>query len=146
MTGPNDVVTQRILEQKFEWQGFSEEWITVGKNRVHISVRDGFPIDSHRKFAAEIAALLEHPGCERARLVAIFDDDTHGCLTGFVVTDKPEEEAVINERLSLWCELWEYEWSMSDIQIEVVPPSKRQDSDHYNHMAYLRDATCYPFK
>jgi hypothetical protein len=119
---------------------FHHDWTTYGRHRVLISVRDGYPSGYEHEVAKMVARLLDNgeEEFERARLVYLFHDDTHGYMTIHIATDQVEYVTNIEEDTRNLLSLL---YGMhSDSQLRPIVEAVKQgsiDSDHYDHMAYL---------
>lgn len=131
----NDRERARIDNWMMQW-GFHNEWITVGAHRVHINVRDGFPAEFEREVARSAVEVLD-VHCRAARVVSVFNDDTHGSVCVRIGTD---EEASIGECERLIYSRLEGRFPGHGfvVDVNVVKPDPRKSySDHYDHMQYL---------
>jgi hypothetical protein len=114
---------------------FNTEWLTVGRHRIYLTVRCGFPEDYHRRIAT-LAAEACSSYSDSARVVELNHDDKHGCLCVDIASDDPtdasgELEATLSE---IWLEVGHWiDWSID------IYPAGSKNSDAYNHAWYLAD-------
>lgn len=115
---------------------FHEAWMTVGPNRFKISVRDGFPTAFHQQLGVFVSGFLGTRGLYDARILTIFDDDTHSVLNVFIASTNPEDAEVmllLDQVLDLY-----YHPLQVDVKFDLYPEDPhRHINDHYDHAAYL---------
>lgn len=115
---------------------FHSEWRTVGKHRVLIECRDGFPGEDEY-FIAEVSAKLVDNNSRKARVVSIYYDDK-ACIHTVTVASTKIEDCDIESTLTNVLQAIFNSGNFS-VNIEMVKRGN-EDSDHYNHMAHLSSA------
>jgi hypothetical protein len=114
--------------------GFGEEWVTFGRHRVLISVRDGFPGEFEREIAALTARLLdaepEQEDRHRSHLVSVSHNVTYGNVVVRIGLEANADAGLISEEAET---LYGLLWPADTINplVEVLPPAN-SNSDHYH--------------
>ena len=128
-----------LIHPKPTWsipEGFHSEWLTVGRHRIYLEVRCGFPQDYHRQIVTLAAAVCSAQS-DSAQVIKLFHDDKHGNLCVDIASDNPVDasgqlEAALSE---IWLEVDHWiDWS-----IDIYPADPTRSRDAYNHAWYLAD-------
>ena len=115
---------------------FHSEWLTIGKHRILIECRDGFPGEDER-FIAEVSAKLVDNNSSKARIVSIYYDDKACVHTVTVASTKSEDQDIESPLTNVLQAI--FNCGNFLVNIEIVKRGN-EDSDHYNHMAHLSNA------
>jgi hypothetical protein len=114
---------------------FGSEWRTVGKHRVELSCRCGYPEWRYWEVAKEIAEELQkRPEFNSARLVHIFADESNGSNEYAVVTD---DEKTVEPLKAYLDEDVIRDDGQSFVRVYFVEPHPRKFSENYDHDKYL---------
>jgi hypothetical protein len=118
--------------------GFHDEWRTIGRHRVHISVRDGFPGKFIRRIARESVRACDLYCSDRARVCQVFYDDTNGAVAIMIAST---EERDLQAATRIVSRVEEVSRSGAlNVLMELVPRGNEL-SDHYDHMYHLAQFT-----
>ncbi len=114
--------------------GFHSEWLTVGRHRVLLHCRAGFP-DANMRFMAKVAAITCDANSERrARVVEIFYDDKACSWTVSVASTDAADKQLEDILLTVFHTM--YAHGNIEPQVQIVEQGNT-DSDHYNLTEHL---------
>jgi hypothetical protein len=118
--------------------GFYNEWITVGSNRILLECKNSFPAEDERFIADVAVKVLENNASDLARVVCVYYDDETCTYTVTVASTKAEDCAVEPLLTSVLEDIFNN--GSFAVSFELVAPGD-EAADDYNHMQHLSVAT-----
>ena len=115
---------------------FHSEWLTVGKHRILIECRDGFP-GAEERFIAKVSTKFVDNNSDSAKVVSIYYDDK-ACVHSVTLASTKSEDREMESTLTNVLQAIFNNGNIL-VNIEIVKRGN-EDSDHYNHMAHLSNA------
>lgn len=127
--------------------GYRKEWLTIGRHRVLLECRDGFP--GHRevmaaRIAVEFCNARQHlvpddfgrpvPDPCPPTVLAVYYDDKHGDCAVLLASTQEKHATLADELTSAFQQI--YGGGNYSVQINIVPPGDMR-SEHYHYAAHL---------
>lgn len=118
--------------------GFYNEWVTVGNNRILLECKNSFPAADERFIADVAVKVLENNASDLARVVCVYYDDESCTYTVTVASTNAEDSAVEPLLTSVLQDIFNN--GSFAVSFELVGAGD-ETADDYNHMEHLSVAT-----
>ncbi len=114
--------------------GFHSEWVTIGKHRILLECRCGYPDEELRFIARVTVATCDNNSAHDVRVVYIHNDDKNGVINIKIASDNPEDERLEELVRQVLHTLMNNGNCQPDV---VIVKAGDKNSDRYDHMEHL---------